>query len=80
MGLQIDGAVGCADDSTLRALLGVYIEAVERPKQMLWAPTLVDKRISCEERPEILNYAYACSKELTESHCSVEMVPRQRDT
>ena len=66
MGLRVDGAVGRADDRAPRALLGVRLQEVERPKQMLWAPTLGEKRISGKERPEILDNADACPKELAE--------------
>jgi|LakMenEpi03Aug12_release.lakeMendotaPanAssembly.Ray.scaffolds.fasta_scaffold433337_1 hypothetical protein len=64
MGLCVDGAVGCADDRAPRALLGVYLEKVERPEQMLWASTPGSELVTDDELPDELDDSFACSEEL----------------
>jgi hypothetical protein len=39
MGLCINGTIGCTNNRTPWALLGVDLKEVEHPEQMLWAPT-----------------------------------------
>ncbi len=65
MGLSVDGAIGCADGRAPRALLGVYLQEVERPEQVLWASTPWSELITNDELPDDLDHSLACSKELT---------------
>ena len=64
MGLCVNGAVGCADERTPWALLWVDLKEVERPKQMLWAPTPWSELVTNDELPNELNNSFACSEEL----------------
>ncbi len=64
MGLCVNGAVGCTNDCTPWALLGVYLKEVEHPEQMLWEPTPWSVLITDDELPDKLDDSFACSKEL----------------
>ncbi len=64
MGLYINSAVGCTDNHTPWALLGVYLKEVEHPKQMLWVPTPWSELVTDDELPDEFNDSFTCSKEL----------------
>jgi hypothetical protein len=64
MGICVNGTVGCADECTPWALLGVDLKEVECPEQMLWAPTPWLELVTDNELPNELDNSVACSKEL----------------
>ncbi len=64
MGLSVDGAIGRANGHAPRALLGVYLQEVERPEQVLGASTPWSELITNDELPDDLDHSLACSKEL----------------
>ncbi len=65
MGLCINGAVGCTNDRTPWALLGVDLKEVEHAEQMLWAPTSWSELVTDDELSDKLDDSFACSEELT---------------
>ena len=66
MGLCVYGAFECANERTPWALLRVNLKEVERPKQMLWAPTPWSELVTNDELPNELDDSFACSEELAE--------------
>jgi hypothetical protein len=75
MGLRVYSAVRHANDQATRALLGVYLEEVLHPEQVLQAPPPWLELVANNKLPKDLDNPHACSKELAEEPCLRQLQP-----
>ena len=79
VGLRIDGAGRRADGQTPRALLGVHLEEVNCPKQMLQAATLWEEGVPLEQLPCFFMMSTLVPKNSRKCRVSVVAVPTRWD-
>ncbi len=69
MGIWVDGTGRRAGDHATQAMLGVYLQKVQHPEQVLRVPPPWLELVANNELPKDLDNPHACSKELTEEPC-----------
>ncbi len=70
MGLWVDGTpIGHPNSGAYRALLGVYLQKMKAPQQMLWAAVVGEVLALDNELPDKLKDHHTRSEELAEEPC-----------